>query len=74
VCLFAETLFVFVRDPSFQNPHPDGFITAHTSGEQMKRNILFASLGSVLLVGSMFSSQAQVKQVEMHIDGYLCGN
>ena len=40
----------------------------------MKRNIFLASLGLVLLFGSMNSSQAQVKQVEMHIAGYLCGN
>ena len=40
----------------------------------MKRNIFLASLGVVLLLGSVLSSQAQVKQVEMHIDGYLCGN
>ena len=33
-----------------------------------------ASLGLVLLFGSVVNSQAQVKQVEMHIAGYLCGN
>jgi hypothetical protein len=40
----------------------------------MKRNILLTSLGLVLLFGSASNSKAQVKQVEMHIDGYLCGN
>ena len=40
----------------------------------MKRNTLLASLGLVLLFGSVFSMEAQVKQVQMHIDGYLCGN
>jgi hypothetical protein len=38
------------------------------------RNTFIASLGLVFLLGSMFSSQAQVNQVEMHIAGYLCGN
>jgi hypothetical protein len=40
----------------------------------MKRNALLSILGLVLLFGSVSSSQAQVKQVEMHIAGYLCGN
>ena len=40
----------------------------------MRLNILLASLGLVFVLGSVGSSQAQVKQVEMHIDGYLCGN
>ena len=44
----------------------------------MRRNILrstfIATLGLVVLFGSLSSSQAQVKQVEMHIAGYLCGN
>jgi hypothetical protein len=42
--------------------------------EKMKLNISIALLGLVLLFGSVSSSQAQVKQVEMHIAGYLCGN
>ena len=40
----------------------------------MKRNILLALLALGFLFGSGSSSQAQVKQVEMHIAGYLCGN
>lgn len=40
----------------------------------MKRRIVLASLGFVLFFGHVLSSQAQVKQVEMHIAGYLCGN
>jgi hypothetical protein len=40
----------------------------------MKRNIFFALLTLVFLFGNLSSSQAQGKQVEMHIAGYLCGN
>jgi hypothetical protein len=44
----------------------------------MNRNIFhnpfIASLGLVIFLGSVSSSQAQVKQIEMHIAGYLCGN
>ena len=40
----------------------------------MKRNILIASVGLVLLLAIASTSQAQVTQVEMHIAGYLCGN
>ena len=40
----------------------------------MKRNTFLLSLGLVFLFGSASRSQAQVKQVEMHIAGYLCGN
>jgi hypothetical protein len=40
----------------------------------MKRNIFLASLSLVFIFGSISNSQAQVKQVEMHIAGYLCGN
>ena len=40
----------------------------------MKSNIFLALLGLVFLFGSASSSEAQVKQVEMHIAGYLCGN
>ncbi len=38
------------------------------------RNAFIATLGLVLLFGSAVSSGAQVKRVEMHIAGYLCGN
>jgi hypothetical protein len=40
----------------------------------MKRRILLAIVGLVLLFGSAASSSAQVKRVQMHIAGYLCGN
>ena len=31
-------------------------------------------LGLVFLFGGASRTQAQVKQIEMHIGGYLCGN
>jgi hypothetical protein len=53
----------------------------------MRRNALIADLSSVvkpsltfglltltILFGSAASSNAQVKRVQMHIAGYLCGN
>ena len=40
----------------------------------MIRNISSALLVIVLLFGCAVSSVAQVKQVQMHIAGYLCGN
>jgi hypothetical protein len=40
----------------------------------MRRNTSIAIFSFVLLFGSAVSSAAQVKQVQMHIDGYLCGN
>ncbi len=40
----------------------------------MKRNTILAMLGLVLLFGSAGTSSAEVKRVEMHIAGYLCGN
>jgi hypothetical protein len=40
----------------------------------MRRNISLAASALILLLVSLSSSQAQVKQIEMHIDGYLCGN
>jgi hypothetical protein len=40
----------------------------------MKRVTSFAIVGLVLLFGSAGSSPAQVKRVQMHIAGYLCGN
>jgi len=33
-----------------------------------------ALLGLILLFGGASSAGAQVKQVQMHIAGYLCGN
>jgi hypothetical protein len=40
----------------------------------MKRNTFLATVGLVLLFGSAASTSAQVKRVQMHIAGYLCGN
>jgi hypothetical protein len=40
----------------------------------MRRNIFLATVGLALLFGSAASSSAQVKRVQMHIAGYLCGN
>jgi len=40
----------------------------------MRRNTSIAILGLVLLLISAIGSTAQVKRVQMHIDGYLCGN
>jgi hypothetical protein len=40
----------------------------------MRRNIFLATFGLVILFGSATSSKAQVKRVQMHIAGYLCGN
>ena len=53
----------------------------------MRRNTLLASFGLavrpsltvglltlIVLFGSAASSSAQVKRVQMHIAGYLCGN
>ena len=42
--------------------------------EKMRRNILLALIGSVLLFGNATSSSAEVRRVEMRIGGYLCGN
>ena len=39
----------------------------------MRRNTSIAIL-TLLLFGSAVSATAQVKRVQMHIDGYLCGN
>lgn len=44
----------------------------------MRRNdlryTLTTTLGVLLLLGSAVSAAAQVKRVQMHIGGYLCGN
>ncbi len=43
-------------------------------GKNMKRYTFAATLGLILLFGTAASSGAQVKRVQMHIAGYLCGN
>jgi hypothetical protein len=40
----------------------------------MKKNTILATLGLMLLIGSAANLNAQVKRVQMHIGGYLCGN
>lgn len=40
----------------------------------MKRISFIVMLGLVLLFGSAAAAGAQVKRVQMHIAGYLCGN
>jgi hypothetical protein len=40
----------------------------------MKRKIIIAFVGLLFLFGGALSSNAQVKRVQMHIGGYLCGN
>jgi hypothetical protein len=40
----------------------------------MRRYICIAILGLVVFCLSAVSSAAQVKKVQMHIAGYLCGN
>ena len=40
----------------------------------MQRKLFQTGFGLVLLFALFSSSQAQVKQIEMHIAGYLCGN
>jgi hypothetical protein len=42
--------------------------------EKMRRTLTLVSLGLVLLFGSAGQSKAEVKRVQMHIAGYLCGN
>lgn len=40
----------------------------------MKRNTILGALALVFLIGGAANSPAQVKRVQMHIAGYLCGN
>jgi len=40
----------------------------------MRRNVFLATIGLVLVFGNPASSSAQVKRVQVHIAGYLCGN
>jgi hypothetical protein len=40
----------------------------------MRHQAFLTGLTLALLVGVAALSHAQVKQVQMHIDGYLCGN
>lgn len=40
----------------------------------MRKHISRIAVGLVLLFEITSSSRAQVKRIEMHIAGYLCGN
>ena len=40
----------------------------------MKKKIALIAFGLVLGVGGATRAEAQVKRVQMHIAGYLCGN
>ncbi len=42
--------------------------------KNMRRYTFTAMLGVILLFGTAAGSSAQVKRVQMHIAGYLCGN
>ena len=40
----------------------------------MIRHTLLALVGLLLLFGGAGTSRAEVRRIEMHIAGYLCGN
>jgi hypothetical protein len=40
----------------------------------LRKNVSLALLSLVLLFGGATTSRAEVKRVQMHITGYLCGN
>lgn len=40
----------------------------------MKRKLTLAVLSLILIFGSAMKTSAEVKRVQMHIAGYLCGN
>ncbi len=40
----------------------------------MKKSIARCLAGLILLFGAVTVASAQVKQIQMKIDGYLCGN
>jgi len=40
----------------------------------MKMKTILTLAGLLILFGNALSSNSQVKRVEMHIGGYLCGN
>jgi len=42
--------------------------------EEMKQKTALIVVGLILMFGSATRSEAQVKRVQMHIAGYLCGN
>jgi hypothetical protein len=56
------------------NASPDEWNARKKRIKKMRRTITLAMLGLVLLFGGAGTSSAEVKRVEMHIAGYLCGN
>ena len=40
----------------------------------MNRNVILLAFGLVLIFGGATRAGAQVKRVQMHLGGYLCGN
>jgi hypothetical protein len=40
----------------------------------LRRKLILVLAGLVLLFGNAGTSRAEVKRVQMHIAGYLCGN
>jgi hypothetical protein len=40
----------------------------------MRKKFLLSVLGLVLLFGGAATSRAEVRRVQMHVAGYLCGN
>lgn len=40
----------------------------------MNKSVILLVFGLVLIFGSATRAGAQVKRVQMHIGGYLCGN
>ena len=48
--------------------------TSNSGDFKMSKKILMAALGLVLLFGGAATSRAEVRRVQMHIAGYLCGN
>jgi hypothetical protein len=42
--------------------------------QKNRRYTFTVTLALILFLGSAASSMAQVKRVQMHIGGYLCGN
>jgi hypothetical protein len=40
----------------------------------MRKIMMLSMLGLVLLFGGAATSRAEVRRVQMHIAGYLCGN
>jgi hypothetical protein len=69
-----DTFFIRVPFRRSTTHTPVVYGCSQIEENEMRRNIfpVLIALGS--LFGSFSSSPAQVKQVEMHIAGYLCGN